>query len=159
MGRKDGDAWLDRMEKEQPAAEKVLDPGDAFQPHHGDETDLNTLTADLLADPDPSFDPFRQKDASAAAPPAEAAAPADQPPTGRKSLSDLVTHAYAASAPEQARWRSSVAHAVDATYGDPDPDVVVKSTRGLIDTVYRQGAGSEDLAAAEGQPGAGRDAS
>lgn len=76
-------------------------------------------------------------------------APAAAEPTGQKSLSDLVTHAYAASAPEQAQWRSSVAHAVDATYGDPDPDVVVKSTRSLIDTVYR--SGSEDLAAAEGE--------
>lgn len=146
MALEDGQGWLDRMEEELPDAVKHLDPSDAFRPHHGSESDLNIMGADLLAGPDPEFDPFRQ-----------ASEPADAQATGKKSLSDLVTHTYAASAPREAQWRSSVAHAVDATYGDNDPDVVVKSTRSLIETVYRQGAGSEDLAQAEAE--AGRDAS
>ena len=51
--------WLDRMIAEGPAAEAQIDSTDTFAPHKGNESDLNLHAADLLADPDPAFDPTR----------------------------------------------------------------------------------------------------
>lgn len=64
-----------------------------------------------------------------------AAAPAVAPNEGKR-LGPAVAHTYAAAAPGRAQYRGSVAHAVDATYGDVDPHAVVKTTQALIDHVY-----------------------
>lgn len=52
--------WATRMQAQTPAAEAAIEPGDTFDPHDGQESDLNLLAADLLADPDESFDPTRR---------------------------------------------------------------------------------------------------
>lgn len=49
--------WTDKMIAETPAAEAQIESTDSFAPHNGKDSDLNTLTPDLLADPDPSYDP------------------------------------------------------------------------------------------------------
>lgn len=76
----------------------------------------------------------------------------DKPAAG-SSLSEIVSHTYAAHAPERARYRSSVAHAVDATYGDSDPEAVVKTTRRLVDMVYSP---SQDASGADAVEGSAR---
>lgn len=50
--------WTDRMKAETDAAEQAIPSDDKFAPT-GARSDLNTLAADLMADPDPDLDPFR----------------------------------------------------------------------------------------------------
>jgi hypothetical protein len=56
--------------------------------------------------------------------------------TAAKSLGEAVRTVYAAEAPQRARFRPSIAHAIDATYGNTDPEAIVKTVRPLIDAVY-----------------------
>lgn len=50
--------WLDRMIEQEPQARQQIEAGDQFEPHEGQESDLNLLYTDLLAEPDTSADPF-----------------------------------------------------------------------------------------------------
>jgi hypothetical protein len=49
-----GEAWLDKMIADEPDARGQFKPGDVFQPHDGETSDLNVHYADLLAGPDES---------------------------------------------------------------------------------------------------------
>jgi hypothetical protein len=59
--------WLDQMIEQEPQARDHFEPGDEFAPT-GDETDLNLLYTDLLAEPDVDSDPFANGTIPAAEP-------------------------------------------------------------------------------------------
>lgn len=115
----------------------------------------------VLSKPSPSGQGHEQS-ASAPAP-----ATSDATPAEGKRLGPAIAHTYAAAAPKRAHYRGSVAHAVDATYGDVDPHAIVKTARGLINHVYSTGgvvaltgnAASDEASSGEAAEGDGSEGS